>query len=94
MIRSYYKFIYTSNYIPCLIAILVIVFYFGKNLRFLAQGRWYRRLDDEKQRDLTQADPLWHWYHGKSIPRVQLIPGIQTVMAVWLWLIGRDSDLF
>ncbi len=76
------------------IGMVVLVFYLGRNLRFLLQGRRFRRQSVERQAALTREDDLWHIYHGYRIPRSQLIGGILVAVTVFGYLICRDLGMF
>ena len=70
-----------------IVVVLVAVYVFARRIRFLWQGRCYRRLDAQTQMELTRDDPEWYEDHGRPMPRSQLMTGIVVAAAVLGWLV-------
>jgi hypothetical protein len=77
-----------------LIAVLALICLFQRNIRFLMEGLWYRRLDGGKQALLARHEPRWHDYHGRRISWMQLVAGIVVAAVVVGLFICRDWGIF
>jgi hypothetical protein len=75
------------------VGVVALTLFLGWNIRFLLQGRWYRRLDAAQRAELRQADERWEAYHGRRLPWTQLVVGILVALGVLGYLVGRDLGL-
>ena len=71
------------------IAVGVLACFLVTNIRFLCQGRWYRRLDETQKENHPHSEEL-HAYHGADLPRTQLISGICVGIATVAFLAWRQ----
>ncbi len=77
-----------------MVALLALAFVLWRNIRFLRQGRWYRRQNEETQAELRQADDRWDVYHGRGLSWLQILVYLLVAVAVLAFLVCRDMRLF
>jgi hypothetical protein len=72
------------------ILVAAFAFYFWRKIRFLLQGRWFRRLDPAQQAALIESDESWGADHGRPMGRDQLLGALIGILVVVIFVIWRD----
>jgi hypothetical protein len=82
------------NWYGPLIALAILALVIGYYLRFLNQGRWYRRQRAEYRERLDKHDPNWGMSHGGEMSLFEWVLGLALGGGVLVYLVGRELGFF